>query len=257
MFPTGPERPQGFLGPIFLKEVKMIELKAVRKEYKKNGNTLSAVEDTSFHVKKGEIVAIIGPSGCGKTTILKLIAGLLKPTRGSITAGKASVVFQKPTLLQWRTVTENVNLPLEIKNIKKKDCVNEIIKLVGLQGFEQSLPNELSGGMEQRVALARALVLHPELLLMDEPFGNLDELKRNQLNLELLRIWKETHTTIILVTHSISEAVFLADRVIVLSKRPAKVKDIVDITLKRPRKPEIKETAEFQRYVKCIREKLD
>lgn len=231
----------------------MIEIKSLQKDFRK----LCAIDDISLNIKKGEIIAIIGPSGCGKTTLLKLIAGLLKPTKGEIIKNNQNlgIVFQNPVLLPWRTVEENIRLPLEFK--KDKNSVNSIINLVGLTNFEKSLPNELSGGMAQRVALARALVVNPELLLMDEAFGALDEITRSKLNLELLRIWRELGTTIVLITHSISEAVFLSDKVIVLSQRPAKIKDILDIKLDRPRNSEIKETIEFQEYVKCIRQKID
>jgi NitT/TauT family transport system ATP-binding protein len=245
----------------------MIELKSVQKDYKKNKKIVQALRDINLKFKKGEIIGVIGPSGCGKTTLLKLIAGLLLPTNGSILIDdkklnkdltkKMSVVFQNPVLLQWRSVKENIRLPLEFNKIQKSDNIRNIIDLVGLSGFEDSLPNELSGGMQQRVALARALIVNPELLLMDEPFGALDEITRNKLNLELLRIWRELKTTMVLVTHSVSEAVFLSDRVIVLSKRPAVVKDVVDIKLNRPRNLAMKETIEFQRHVKCIREKID
>lgn len=234
----------------------MIEIKNVWKEYI-NGNIISAIEDISLEVKKGEIVSIIGPSGCGKTTLLKTIAGLLKPTKGYVNLNHEhiSIMFQKSVLLKWRTVKENIQLPFELEG-KKKD-VDSIIELVGLKGFENSYPLELSGGMQQRTALARALITEPELLLMDEPFGSLDEIKRNELNLELLRIWKKLKTTIIFVTHSISEAVFLSDRVIILSERPGKVKEVVDIKLSRPRVLDIKESLEFQRYVRWIRTKLN
>ena len=165
-----------------------------------------------------------------------------------------SLVFQKPVLLPWRTVKQNINLQNELHGKNRK--IQEKIDLVGLTGFENHYPKELSGGMQQRAAIARSLVLNPELLLMDEPFGALDETTRNKLNLEILKIWKKLKPTIIFVTHSLSEAVFLSDRVIVLSNRPAKIKDIIKIDLKRPRKLEVKETMKFQKYIKCLREKI-
>jgi len=234
----------------------MIEIKKVWREYN-NGKSVSAIENVSLNIKKGEIVSIIGPSGCGKTTLLKVIAGLLKPTKGNVELNHKhlSMMFQKSILFKWKTVKENIQLPFDIKKIKKD--VSNAIELVGLKGFENSYPSELSGGMQQRVALARALVTEPELLLMDEPFGALDEMKRNELNLELLRIWKETKTTMAIVTHSINEAVFLSDKVVILSDRPGKVKEIVEIKLPRPRRLEQKESLEFQRYVRWIRERLN
>ena len=237
----------------------MIKIESLKKDYRRKRNTLCAIEDINLDIRKGEIIAVIGPSGCGKTTLLKLIAGLLLPTKGKIIADNSnmSIVFQNLVLLPWRTVEENVRLSLEFKHAKDNSAVAQIIELVGLSAFGNSYPNELSGGMAQRVALARALVANPGLLLMDEAFGSLDEITRNKLNLELLRIWKELGTTIILVTHSISEAVFLSDRVVVLSQRPAKIKEIIDINLQRPRISEIKETMKFQEYVRCIRKNID
>ncbi|MBU2561632.1 MAG: ABC transporter ATP-binding protein [Nanoarchaeota archaeon] len=245
----------------------MIEIKNLRKEWKKGDVTLAAIDDINLTIKKGEIVTIIGPSGCGKTTLLKLIARLLTPTSGSVSIGgdsnkrrsvkKLSIVFQNPVLLPWRDVKDNVRLPNELNNAEQNNNVQHRINLVGLKGFENHYPAELSGGMQQRAAIARALILNPGLLLMDEPFGALDEINRNKLNLELLKIWKRLKSTIVFVTHSVSEAVFLSDRVVILSKRPAKIKEIADVNLPRPRELGIKESLEFQEYVKCIREKID
>lgn len=237
----------------------MIQIKSVWKAYIKNSNKSCVLKNIDLDIRPGEIISIIGPSGCGKTTLLKLIAGLIELTSGEIVLdhNKLSIVFQDPVLLKWRTVKENIKLPFELNKIKNDKKVKDIIKLVKLKGFENHFPNELSGGMQQRVNLARALVTNPDLLLMDEPFGALDEITRNDLNLELLRIWLKLKTTIILVTHSINEAVFLSDKVVILSKSPAEIKKIIDITLTRPRDIAIKETKEFQRYVKCIRENLD
>ena len=171
----------------------MIKIESLKKDYRRKRNTLCAIEDINLDIRKGEIIAVIGPSGCGKTTLLKLIAGLLLPTKGKIIADNSnmSIVFQNLVLLPWRTVEENVRLSLEFKHAKDNSAVAQIIELVGLSAFGNSYPNELSGGMAQRVALARALVANPGLLLMDEAFGSLDEITRNKLNLELLRIWKE------------------------------------------------------------------
>ncbi len=234
----------------------MIEIKEVTKSYNSDKNIVKALDKINLNIKKGEIVALIGPSGCGKTTLLKIISGLIKKDSGelSINKGETSYMFQKPVLLKWRTVNENILLPFEIK--KKKKDTKEIIKLVGLEGFENSYPKELSGGMKQRTALARALITKPKVLLMDEPFGALDEMKRNELNLELLRIQKKLNTTILIVTHSITEAIFLADKVAIMSKRPGKIKDVIDIKLEK-RNLSTKETSEFQRYVRCIRQKIN
>lgn len=245
----------------------MIEIKNLTKTWRKGDANLTAIQNLNLKINDGEIVSIIGPSGCGKTTLLKIITGLLRPTEGETnidaeiskrkSVKKLSIVFQNPVLLPWRNVIENVRLPNELDNIELNNNVQEKINLVGLKGFEKHYPNELSGGMQQRVAIARALVLNPSLLLMDEPFGSLDEINRNNLNIELLKIWKKLKPTIIFVTHSISEAVFLSDRVIVLSQRPAKIKEVVEIKLPRERNLELKESSEFQEYVKCIREKID
>ncbi|MBS3137079.1 ABC transporter ATP-binding protein [Candidatus Woesearchaeota archaeon] len=245
----------------------MIELKNIHKTWQNDKISLLTIEDINLSINKGEFISIIGPSGCGKTTLLKLIAGLLEPTKGQILLNdkatnqkspqRLSIVFQNPILLPWRKIKENIQLPNELNNLPLNKNVYEKIHLVGLQEFENNYPDELSGGMQQRVAIARALILNPTLLLMDEPFSSLDEVNRNRLNLELLKIWKELRPTIIFVTHSISDAVFLSDRIIILTKRPAKVKEILSIDLPRSRKLEIKETLEFQRYVKWIRERIE
>lgn len=245
----------------------MIQIKNLSKSWKTKGTNLTAIDNLSLSVNKGEFISIIGPSGCGKTTLLRLISGLVKPTRGTIeidedlskrnSIKKLSIAFQNPILLNWRTVEENIRLPLELDKNLKVNHISEIINLVRLGGFEKSYPFELSGGMRQRVSLARALIVNPSLLLLDEPFGALDELNRNKLNLELLKIHKKINSTILFVTHSISEAVFLSDRVVIMSKRPSKVKDIVKISLPSKRNIELKETEEFQEYVKCIRQKMN
>lgn len=243
----------------------MIQIKNLKKEYTGNGKKLIALDDVSLSIKKGEFISILGPSGCGKTTLLKLIGGLLRPTKGDILfynqpmnkdmMEKLDFMFQNHVLLPWRTVHQNVGLPLEISRKQiNKSRINAMINLVGLKGFEKSYPHELSVGMQQRVALARALIPNPELLLMDEPWSSLDVVTRDKLNVELLRIWEKLGITILLVTHTIEGAVLLADRVIVLSGRPGKIKADVKINLKRPRRIE---SPEFQRYVKCVREKLD
>lgn len=220
----------------------------------KEFNSFQAIKDVSFSVKDGEFVCIIGPSGCGKTTLLRMIAGLEKISSGEIKLGDRIVsepgkdrgfVFQEYTLFPWRSAQKNVEFGLEVQGMGKaerKNIAGKYIDLVGLNGFEDRYPKELSGGMKQRVAIARALASDPEILLMDEPFGALDAQTRNLMQVELLRIWETEHKTILFVTHSVDEAVFLADRVIVLTTTPGSIREIVNIKLKRPRKrtdPEI------------------
>ncbi len=206
-----------------------------------------AIKDVSFRVKDGEFVCIIGPSGCGKTTLLRMIAGLEKITggeilldgRGVVKPGKdRGFVFQEYTLFPWRTAQKNVEFGLEIQGMGKnerKELAKKYIDLVGLSGFESRYPKELSGGMQQRVAIARSLVNNPEILLMDEPFGALDAQTRNLMQVELLRMWEKEHKTILFVTHSVDEAVFLADRVIVMTTAPGGIREIVEVKVDRPR----------------------
>ena len=223
--------------------------------------SVQALHGVTFSVRPREFVSLVGPSGCGKSTLLRLISDVLAPTAGSIrvvgttpvAARKARAfgfVFQDPTLLAWRTSMQNVLLPLEISGGVRdgQARAEQLLDLVGLAGFERSYPWQLSGGMRQRVSIARALVTQPQILLMDEPFGALDEITRERLNAELLRIWQATGTTILFVTHSSPEAVFLSDRVVVLSARPGRVKLELPIDLPRPRDPAMKETVEFARY---------
>lgn len=206
-----------------------------------------AVANISFAVRIGEFLGIVGPSGCGKTTLLHLLAGLLPPTKGQIwVAGQPltqphpeiGVVFQKPNLMPWRTVLDNILLPLQVQAISHSEALQrskEVLAMVGLSEFAVAYPKQLSGGMEQRVAVARALIQQPKILLLDEPFGALDALTRERLNLELLRLWQTQNLTAVMVTHDIREAVFLADRVLVLSQRPATVAAEFKIDLPRPR----------------------
>lgn len=203
-----------------------------------NGKRIEALENLSFEIRKGEFFSIVGPSGCGKTTLLNILAGLIVPTAGSISVfgdspeahlnkKKIGMVFQDPALFDWRTVKENIALPLELNAVAGDvSAISDIIDLVGLNGFENSYPRELSGGMKSRVAIARSLIAKPDLLLMDEPFGALDEITANKLNVELLNIWKNTNATIIFVTHSISQAAIMSNRILVLSERPGKMKNI-------------------------------
>jgi NitT/TauT family transport system ATP-binding protein len=220
-----------------------VDLAAVHKEFPFKGQPLSVLEDVSLSVAEGEFVALVGPSGCGKSTLLRLMAGLIAPTSGGIRVfggppqeavrqRQVGFVFQNPVLLPWRSVTHNVQLPLEVAgalDAQGRQRVTELIDLVGLQGFEDARPSQLSGGMRQRAALARALITRPRLLLLDEPFGALDEITRQRMNLELLRIWREVGVTSVLVTHSIPEAAFLANRVVVLSARPGRIMRVIDI----------------------------
>lgn len=231
-------------------------------------NSLNVLNDVSLKIKEGEFVSVIGPSGCGKTTLLKILGGLLSPSHGNITIKDSSLdvaikrrdfgfVFQNPVLLPWRTVLQNIELPLEVIGDQTPFAESEkLLELLGLKGFGKYYPKALSGGMKQRVAIARALVFNPDILLMDEPFGALDELTRERLNLELLKIWEQTHKTIVFVTHSISEAVFLSNRVIVLSERPAKIDEIKEIDLPFPRTIAVKQSKEYFQYITWLRNKL-
>jgi NitT/TauT family transport system ATP-binding protein len=204
---------------------------------------VTALRDVSFAVDPGEFVAIVGPSGCGKSTLLKLCAGLLKPSGGAVHVQGEPVVgarhdigfvFQRAALLEWRSARRNILLQAEMRGMDRGEAArraDELIEMTGLQGFESALPHELSGGMQQRVALCRALLHRPPVLLMDEPFGALDALTREQMNVELHRIWRETGTTVLLVTHSIAESVYLANRVVVLTPRPGAVDEVIEVGL--------------------------
>lgn len=247
----------------------VIKLHHVGKVYYTGDNALRALKEVNLTVNKGEIVAIIGPSGCGKTTLLKLMGGLLEPSEGEIhidgisaiearEARKFGFVFQDPVLLPWRSVWANIQLPGEVFHDEGvKSRAQELIELVGLAGFEKTLPQALSGGMRSRVAIARALSFNPEVLLMDEPFGDLDEITRDRMNFELLRVWRETEVTIVIVTHSIREAVFIADRVVVLSRLPGTLTQEILISLKRPRSGQTRTTAEFMAVVEELRDTLE
>jgi NitT/TauT family transport system ATP-binding protein len=228
-----------------------------------------ALHGVTLTVKPREFVSVLGPSGCGKSTLLRLVADILSPTAGRITiAGQRPAVarqrrvfgfvFQDPTLLAWRSALRNVLLPLEITGEAQEARATalELLELVGLKGFENAYPWQLSGGMRQRVAIARALITRPAILLMDEPFGALDEIARERMNQELLRIWERTATTVLFVTHSATEAVFLSDRVIVLTARPGRVKRDLAVALPRPRAPALKETAEFTAHTATLRQAL-
>lgn len=226
---------------------------------------LRALREVTFDVHPREFICVLGPSGSGKTTLLRILAGLIQPTAGSFTFDHGEqpsigMVFQAANLMPWRTVTENIKLPLEVKNVDEATArakTQEMIELVGLQGFEDSLPRDLSGGMAQRVAIARALIHDPDLLLLDEPFGSLDALTRERMWTELSRIWQARQKTVIMVTHSINESLFLADRVLVLTQRPGTIKMDMKVDLPRPRKDDIRYTSHFGKLARKLREAIE
>jgi NitT/TauT family transport system ATP-binding protein len=234
-----------------------LRVQAVNVSFPTPEGELAALRDISFEVMPGELVCLVGPSGCGKTTLLRVLAGLQPPDRGSVWLGSRLVteprrqvgfVFQQANLMPWRTVLGNVTLPLEISGMSKQQAAlraNALIRLVSLREFANAYPADLSGGMAQRVAIARALVNDPDVLLLDEPFGALDALTRERMGLELLRIWRAERKTILMVTHSVPEAVFLADRVLVLSHRPGTLAATIPVNLPRPRDLAQMENAEF------------
>jgi NitT/TauT family transport system ATP-binding protein len=246
----------------------VVSIKSLSKVFGRGG--LTALQDINVEVGRGEFVSLIGPSGCGKSTLLRIVGDIIEPTTGSVTVnGKPArrarldhdygIVFQSPVLYDWRTVTKNIALPLEMlgwDRSRRSKRVKEMLELVELENFGNHHPWQLSGGMQQRVSIARAFSFSPALLLMDEPFGALDEMTRERLNMELLQIWAETGSTVIFVTHSIQEAVFLSTQVAVMSARPGRIAGIVPIDLPQPRTATTREEPRFFELVTEVRERL-
>ena len=255
-----------------LQREKEIEIKDLNIIFKDNaGNDVQALKDVNLDIYKGEFISLLGPSGCGKTTLLRSISDLQEPTTGEIKVCKMTpkeirlkqkfvFVFQQPVLFDWRTVKKNVELPLEIMYYSKEEAskrADEMLEMVGLKNFKNHFPKQLSGGMQQRVNIARAFGIRPEILLMDEPFSALDEFTKEKLHEDLLRIWRQTNKTVVFVTHNIQEAVFLSDRICVLSPHPGRLSAIVDVDLERPRTLDMKETPHFNELVKKVRDSFE
>ena len=243
----------------------VIEIKGVAKTYRTRDGEVPSLRPIDFTIADGEFVVVVGPSGCGKTTLLKMIAGLLPPSSGEIRIegravtkphGDVGIVFQTAMLLPWRSVFRNVMMPVEVKNLPRdtyEKRAQALLKMVGLEGFEQKYPWQLSGGMQQRASICRALVHDPKIVLMDEPFGALDAMTRERMNVELQRIQRETRKTVLLITHSIPEAVFLADRILVMTERPGSIAAVYDVPLARPRSLDVLADPVFVELTQTIR----
>src|ERR1700722_16166422 len=238
-----------------------VDLAGVSKTYGRRSDRIQAVEVVDLTIRQKEFVSILGPSGCGKSTLMLMIAGLVKPSSGGISIqGRNAIVFQNPVLPPWRTILDNVLLPIELMGEYVKDYEDHAFKLLDIAGiaeFADRLPDELSGGMRQRAGICRALVHYPSLLLMDEPFSALDAMTRDDMNLELLRIWERDRKTVVFITHSISEAIFLSDRVVVMSRRPARIVADIEVPLSRPRTMEQQEAPEFANLKARIRKLIE
>jgi NitT/TauT family transport system ATP-binding protein len=246
-----------------------IDVVGVHQHFSTKAGVLRALEDLDVQVREGEFVSVVGPSGCGKSTLMRIVAGLVRPTHGEVRiagrpvtgpAADVGIVFQKATLLPWRDVVGNIALQIEMRGQSvpaHNRRIAELIALTGLAGFEKSLPHELSGGMQQRVALCRALVHDPAILLMDEPFGALDAMTRESMNSELQRIWMASRKSVLFITHSISEAIFLSDRVLVMSARPGRIARVVNVDLPRPRDFDLIGAPAFVDAARQVREALD
>ena len=248
-----------------------IRIDNVSMVYKAGGQEVTALRGVSLDIEKGEFISLLGPSGCGKTTLLRIVADLLKPSSGQVLidgdtpkaarlAKKYGMVFQSPVLYEWSSVQKNVELPLELMKLKKEERAaraKAMLELVGLQDFMEHYPQRLSGGMQQRVGIARALALQPEILLMDEPFSALDEFTKEKLQEDLLKIWRKTNKTVLFVTHNISEAVFLSDRICVLSPHPGRLSAVIPVDLPRPRTAKMRGEPEFAALVAKVRDSFE